>query len=128
MPLDKSNPEWTRHFSDDSDAIDLHFSDEQIDLIYVNTSNPFLLAEMAQRHGDEVLVQNQYRIGLALATVAVYHSLRTPSAENTSNGKSAPTDLEHLKRDLRSSLRGVAMIVLPMINAVSSAVNREMSY
>jgi hypothetical protein len=127
IPLDKSNPEWTRHFSSDSDAIDLHFSDEQIDLIYINTSNPFLLAEMAQRHGDEILVQNQYRIGLALATVAVYHSLKTTSAENTSNGNNAPTDLEHLKRDLRGSLRGVAMIVLPMINAVGSAVSRERS-
>jgi hypothetical protein len=127
VPLEKSTPEWTKHFSDDSAAIDLNFSNEQIDLIYVNMSNPFLLAEMAQRPGDEVLVQNQYRIGLALATVAVYHSLKTPTTENASNGNNAPTDLEHLKRDLCNSLRGVAMIVLPMINAVSSVVNREMS-
>lgn len=119
-PLEKSSPEWARYFSDDEDAINLQLAIEQLDLIYVNMSNPYLLNEMAQRPGDEVLIQNQYRVGMALATLAIYHSLKT-----SQGGQNGVLDIERLKVDLRNSLRGVAMIILPLINSISSVVKRE---
>jgi hypothetical protein len=120
-PLEKSDPEWTQYFSDDEDAVNLQLANEQIDLIYVNMSNPYLLNEMAQSPGDEVLVQNQYRVGMALATVAIYHSLKTsPESQN------GALEIERLKLDLRRSLRGVAMIILLTINSISSTIRREM--
>jgi len=122
-PVEKSNIEWTTHFSEDADAVDVKLTNEQIDLIYVNMSNPYLLSELANRPGEEVALQNQYRIGLALAAVAVYHSLKsTPKqADADSNGVSN-ADVETLKEDVRKALRGVAMIILPMINTLGATV------
>ena len=122
-PVEKSSIEWTTHFSDDADAVDVKLTSEQIDLIYVNMSNPHLLSELANRPGEEVALQNQYRIGLALAAVAVYHSLKTTPKQSDADSNGIKNgDVEILKQDLRKALRGVAMIILPLINTFAATV------
>jgi len=121
IPIEKSNPDWAKHFSQDTEAVDMNLTNEQIDLIYVNMSNPHLLSELAQKPGEEVVLQNQYRVGLALATVAIYHSLKT-SSQNGDATSDVGNDFERLKGDLRKALRGVAMIVLPVINTLAATV------
>jgi len=123
IPLDKSDSEWSSHFSDESDAADINLTSEQIDLIYVNMSNPCLLGELAQRSGEEVVLQNQYRVGLALAAVAIYYSLKTtPSRGGNGSASAAVIDMERLKEDLRRALRGVSMVILPTINSLAITV------
>jgi hypothetical protein len=122
VPIEKSDPQWASHFSEDTEAADVGLTNEQIDLIYVNMSNPYLLSELAQKPGEEVALQNQYRVGLALAAVAVYYSLKTApqQADIDSDAANGSRDIESVRQLLRRALRGVAMIVLPMTNTISS--------
>jgi len=85
-------------------------------------SNPCLLSELVQRSGEEVVLKNQYRVGLALAA-AIYYSLKTtPSRVDSGSASTAVTDMERLKEDLHRALRGVSMIILPMINTLATTV------
>jgi hypothetical protein len=123
IPLEKTDSRWSGHFKAENDAVDPLPNGASLDL-YVNMSNQSLQSEINTKPEEKYILENQFKYGLALVSLAIYFDFKEGTKENgidgDSNKKSGDVETRVFS-EIRSTTRGVAMVLLPMINNLSAA-------
>lgn len=116
------NSNWADHFNSDYDACDPVPHGHQLD-IFVNMSNPYLKTEVeiSNQPGEKFVLENQFKYGLALLSLAMYHdNLETTKQAEPKVTEPLQQEVDILS-EIRKATRGAAMVILPVANNLNAA-------
>lgn len=113
--LKKKDENWSKHFNDDEDALDIKDSGEGYYDFYINLDNKFLLHEIKNNKNDPSYLEKRFEIGITLIGMSLLNFLEEQQNKSNDNQTNETSIYKHISKISRA----IAPVFLPMIDTLA---------
>ncbi len=114
IELRKANKEWTRHFTEDEDALSIKDTGENSYDFYINLDNVFLKTEIkGNTKIDPRLLEARFKYGMVLLGISLLNYFEKNKSDEYTNGVSIYDEIFLVSK-------AISPILLPMISSLGN--------
>lgn len=114
IEVNRDDPNWKELKFDESSGVHIKKVGEDYD-VYINMSNEYYQNEYrSAKGGEQLLVKNQYKYGLVLASMAMVFKMSTKGME------------DGIYEKVEVASRGIAMTIVPLIRTLGKSFAKKL--